>query len=1331
MGPRRLQTAFNVSLVDGAATVHGQGTLDALRFVLDGHTSAFSDPPTYDLTARAEIPAAGGIAHPDGLFQRLKGMSATVHASGAGFNPLVGTSQATVRAEWTGNSDARSFTFDASSGDSVAIARGLFTTKEGRLQLDALANFGSLQEIVLRSLEFQRLDLRELLGLEGSASLSGSASGFVRGMDPTTLTGAFALRLDSSRVGTTHIAQAEVEARIEDGVVTARITGQTTDGDMRLRGSAEPFAKRPSVTVEAARFEGLDLGGLLLGDDGATDLNGSVQLHLVMEPASGAGSGTSRGASERRPGLVGTVRVDLGRSRIYRQDILSTELVAELTGSVAAVELDLRTPEGGALISGSVQPFKEFPDMRLTNGLLKHVDFGALAGLDSLSTDLSGALSVDLEGTSWETASGSVVFEFLPSRINREELSEGKLEVAVLGGDVSLRGHAVLGTGSINVVGSAAFHDEQLSLAADAELDLHDLSRLTRDTTLSGSNARVSFAARGIWGLPEATRIDGRLYANGSIDSIRIDSLVAVLAVAGRTIRVDSLLVGSNAGVIRGAGPIAIFDSTGATESDFHVNASLASLNRVGRVAGLEFSSTGTAELSASLTGTGRAGRLDVSTDIANLDVEGVLISALTARGSARLGTALSIESMSAEATAGDLGIGDFVFDNVIAAAKAEGSVSSFRFSAALASGEKLALAGTGEQLDHRYAVTLDSVILKVGERTWVLEDRARIDVGKGIAIDGLSIVSGPRKISAYGTLDPEGQQDFHVEVDSLALDQIARFLGRPKLGGDLTFSGVVTGPAHDAKATGRLDAHITSDGEPVGTVESDAEWTGNLFKVTSIVTQPDQSTLKAIISLPATLPFVSEPSPTHGSANGVISNRREFALQTDGFDLKFLEPFFNPQAIPEPRGLLTADIALQREAGKYSGRGHIAIDTGFVRVSSIGVEYSDIQLRASLSGSDFVVDSLSARTGEGGGVASGTVSLASLDDPVFDVLVKLNRFVGINTQSMRAVADGSVALGGTLTLPVITGDVTVDEAHFVVPESAGEAQVESVELTDADYAILRKRFGYRRPASGNSSASDSTRFSLDVTLHFPRMSWIRKKANPSLSVEIEGDLKVRSVPGEPLTMVGTLRPVAGRSYVSQFGRQFEIKSGELQFSGAPEQFTMNVESEYKVPARSGSGMSEATIRMRVERRLERFQFDLSSDPPMEQADILSYLTTGTATTGAFASTSSQGNLATSAALEQVVGVIGGLTEDKIPLDIFQIRQDGARGITIVAGNYVTPKTYVGVRYPILLQQTGQDNYYDTGTEFEVEYQSFPWLFWNAKGGSTRLMLLLKTRYAY
>ena len=100
-------------------------------------------------------------------------------------------------------------------------------------------------------------------------------------------------------------------------------------------------------------------------------------------------------------------------------------------------------------------------------------------------------------------------------------------------------------------------------------------------------------------------------------------------------------------------------------------------------------------------------------------------------------------------------------------------------------------------------------------------------------------------------------------------------------------------------------------------------------------------------------------------------------------------------------------------------------------------------------------------------------------------------------------------------------------------------------------------------------------------------------------------------------------------------------------------------------------------------------------------------------------------------ALEQLVGVAGGITEGSVPIDVFQIRQDGARGITIVAGNYVNPKTYAGVRQPILFSQETQDTYYDNGTQFELEYEARPWLFLNLRGGSSRVLLFLKARHAY
>jgi autotransporter translocation and assembly factor TamB len=287
------------------------------------------------------------------------------------------------------------------------------------------------------------------------------------------------------------------------------------------------------------------------------------------------------------------------------------------------------------------------------------------------------------------------------------------------------------------------------------------------------------------------------------------------------------------------------------------------------------------------------------------------------------------------------------------------------------------------------------------------------------------------------------------------------------------------------------------------------------------------------------------------------------------------------------------------------------------------------------------------------------------------------------------------------------------------------------VELTDADYAMLREKFGYVRYQRGAAGPATMPDLTADLEVTLDRNNWIRKRSNPTLAVELDGKLDIELKPRNPIRIVGTLRPVAGRSYVGQFGRQFEVTSGEIILTGNLEEIELGVDSEYRVRSTSGSGLTEVTLMMRVEGRMGRYAFRLTSDPPMSEPEILQYLATGRASTGALARTSDNYNMGSAAALEQVVGVAGSLTEGKLPFDVFQIRQDGARGVIIVAGNYVTPKSYLGVRQPIILDASSQNTYYKEQTQFEFEYETLPWLFLNFQGGSSRLLLLLKGRYAY
>jgi len=243
--------------------------------------------------------------------------------------------------------------------------------------------------------------------------------------------------------------------------------------------------------------------------------------------------------------------------------------------------------------------------------------------------------------------------------------------------------------------------------------------------------------------------------------------------------------------------------------------------------------------------------------------------------------------------------------------------------------------------------------------------------------------------------------------------------------------------------------------------------------------------------------------------------------------------------------------------------------------------------------------------------------------------------------------------------------------------------------------------------------------------------TWIRKRRNPTLAIELQGGVQLDRRANRPPRINGILRCPAGRSYVGQFGRQFELTEGEIVFKGPLDETDLHINSEYKVPSKGGTGLSEVVIRMKVESNLGRFVFSLTSDPAMDESEILSYLATGQSRTGALANTGDQGGLAGAMALEQLVGVAGGIAEGSMPLDVFQIRQDGARGITVVAGNYVSAKTYLGVRQPILFNQGTEDTYYDTRTQYELEYEARPWLFLNLQGGSSRTLLFLKARVAY
>jgi hypothetical protein len=81
---------------------------------------------------------------------------------------------------------------------------------------------------------------------------------------------------------------------------------------------------------------------------------------------------------------------------------------------------------------------------------------------------------------------------------------------------------------------------------------------------------------------------------------------------------------------------------------------------------------------------------------------------------------------------------------------------------------------------------------------------------------------------------------------------------------------------------------------------------------------------------------------------------------------------------------------------------------------------------------------------------------------------------------------------------------------------------------------------------------------------------------------------------------------------------------------------------------------------------------------------------------------------------------------------VFQVRQDGAKGITIVGGSYVTPELYAGFRQPVVFSRDAQTtSNAEVETEVEVEYELLRGIYLTAEGGMNRISSFLRGRYAY
>lgn len=554
----------------------------------------------------------------------------------------------------------------------------------------------------------------------------------------------------------------------------------------------------------------------------------------------------------------------------------------------------------------------------------------------------------------------------------------------------------------------------------------------------------------------------------------------------------------------------------------------------------------------------------------------------------------------------------------------------------------------------------------------------------RGVSIEQLRLVDGAQSVSLRGRIERDALRELRVETASLELEALSRLAGvAPAYGGSATASFVLDGPFARPAVVGRASiaspSYGTARADRLG-IELDAD--GALARGAAHLEVEGREALSAR----ATLRYVGSSLE---AADILASSETELEVRTEDFELAWIEPLA-PASLRRLGGRVRGNLHVRGARPEPSVDGEIEIEEGSFQLPAFARTVSAVSGRAHIASRAIQIDYLRIGSEERGASVEGRVELDAGLPSAVDLVARLKQFQLGAGRALRAQLDGQVSVQGPILAMVARGRVDVSEARVTLPEPDDRLMREVRVLRLAEGGVPVEATG---PTTGVFD-----RASLDLTVAVPENTWI---VGRGASLEVAGDLRLVKEPlGEP-RYLGALQVVRGQWRLH--GRTFKIQQGVAAFTG-----TAELDPEVHVLALHR--VRDITIVAMISGRASAPEVSLTSNPTMDQTDVLSYLLFGRRARD-LGETESVG-LQKTAALALGGVATSRLTEalrEFLPVDAVDIELvDGGGGAAVGVGRYITPDVFV--RYG---QSFGGESQGDVDVEWRVNR------VWSVESGVT------------
>lgn len=342
------------------------------------------------------------------------------------------------------------------------------------------------------------------------------------------------------------------------------------------------------------------------------------------------------------------------------------------------------------------------------------------------------------------------------------------------------------------------------------------------------------------------------------------------------------------------------------------------------------------------------------------------------------------------------------------------------------------------------------------------------------------------------------------------------------------------------------------------------------------------------------------------------------------------------------------ARMRVRRTGGKVMSEGTADVRAAAVRFPASGVSIVDATAAVVADGASFRVSGHAK--GQNGSDVNVSGRIGTLGP---ELTFNAKRLAFSPRPGTKAEASLACSLSGAWSAPRLTGEVVVARADIGPPPRPGALR-----------RWFRRMRGKSAPPPAKPGPAFPPHLAADLKVSFDRQVWYKEGAT---SVELRGALRVRREPPADPQIYGHIETLRGR--LVYYGRTFELQSSRLDFFGK-----WPPDPEVEAQALYVEERSRTRVSLSLSGPLSSPRATLSSEPPLEERDILSVLAIGRplddrpergeTSAGREAAENTVMAYASQSVRQNLFGSLN--------LDVFQLRLDGERRSHLTVGRYVS-----------------------------------------------------------